>query len=191
MADVSLVEGNTGMRNAVFTVALTPATAATVTVDYATADGTATSGLDYGTVSGTLTFLPGTTTQTINVPVFGDRDFELDETFFLNLSNPTAAEIVRAQGVGTIRNDETGYALSVSDVSAGEGGTATFTVSMLVASPQTVTVDYATADGTAVAGVDYTAASGTLTFAPGETSQTVHGGPPPGLPSTKRTRRSS
>ena len=107
------------------------------------------------------------------MPVFGDRDFELDETFFLNLSNPTAAEIVRAQGVGTIRNDDTGYALSVSDVSASEGGTATFTVSMLEASPQTVTVNYATADGTAVAGVDYTATSGTLTFAPGQTSQTV------------------
>ena len=173
VADTTIVEGNTGTRNAVFTVALTPATAATVTVDYATADGTATSGIDYGTVSGTLTFPPGTTTQTVSVPVFGDRDFELDETFFLNLSNPSAAEIVRAQGVGTIRNDDTGYALSVSDVSASEGGTATFTVSMLEASPQTVTVNYATADGTAVAGVDYTATSGTLTFAPGETSQTV------------------
>jgi photosystem II stability/assembly factor-like uncharacterized protein len=173
VSDATLVEGNTGMRNIAFTVALTPATAATVTVDYATADGTATSGLDYGSVSDKLTFTPGTTTQTIGVPVFGDRDFELDETFFLNLSNPTAAEVVRAQGLGTILNDETGYALSVSDVSASEGGIATFTVSMPVASPQTVTVDYATADGTAVAGVDYSAASGTLTFVPGVTSRNV------------------
>ena len=105
--------------------------------------------------------------------MFGDRDFELDETLFLNLNNPAAAEIVRAQGVGNIRNDDTGYALSVSDMSASEGGTATFTVSMLVASPQTATVDYATAGGTAATGVDYTPASGTLTFAPGETSKTV------------------
>ena len=78
-------------------MALTPATAATVTVGYATANGTATSGLDYGAVSGTLTFPPGTTSQTVSVPVFGDRDFEADETFFLNLSSPTAALIARAR----------------------------------------------------------------------------------------------
>ena len=60
VADATIVEGNAGTRNAVFTVALTPATAATVTVDYATADGTATSGIDYATTSGTLTFPSGT-----------------------------------------------------------------------------------------------------------------------------------
>jgi hypothetical protein len=173
VSDVTLAEGNGGTRNGVFTVALTPPTAAAVTVDYATADGTATSGTDYGSVAGTLTFSPGMASQTVSAPVFGDRDFEADETFFLNLNNPTAAEIARGQGQGTIRNDDTGYALSVSDASASEGGTAAFTVSMPVASPQTVTVDYATADGTAVAGVDYTATSGVLTFAPGQTSQAV------------------
>jgi chitinase len=173
VSDATVVEGNGGTRNLVFTVALTPATAAAVTVAYATADGSATAGIDYGSVSGTLTFPPGTSSLMVSVPVFGDRDFETDETFFLNLTNPTAAEIGRGQGVGTIRNDETGYALSVSDASASEGGAATFTVSMPEASPQTVTVDYATADGTAVAGLDYTATSGTLTFAPGQTSRTV------------------
>ena len=61
----------------------------------------------------------------------------------------------------------------MSDVSATEGGTVTFTVSMPEASAETVTVDYATADDTAVAGVDYTPTAGTLTFAPGQTSQTV------------------
>jgi len=170
-------------------VALTPATAATVTVDYATADGTATSGVDYGAVSGTLNLPAGTTTQTVSVPVLGDRDFELDETFFLNLGNPTAAEIGRRQGVGTIRNDDTGYALSVSDASASEGGTATFTVSMLEASPQTVTVNYATADGTAVAGLDYTATSDADLRA-GQTSQTVSVACYR-IRSTRQTRRSS
>jgi hypothetical protein len=174
--DVSLEERHSGSTNAIFTVTLDPPTPALVSVAYATADGTAVAGSDYQPVSGTLVFDPGTTTRTITVPVFGDVEFELHETFRVNFTDAVGAELFADYATGTIRNDDDGYALSVSDVTVTEGhaGTeAVFTVSMALSSPQTVTVDYATADGTAGAGFDYLSASGTLTFPPGTTSQPV------------------
>src|SRR5690606_37058422 len=112
--DVSLTEGDAGMTNAIFTVTLADATAAAlgvratvpVTVDYATADGTATAPGDYTATNGTLTFAPGETTKTIAVPVVGDTAIEPNETFFVNLSNPTNATIADGQGIGTITNDD-------------------------------------------------------------------------------------
>lgn len=74
------------------------------TVDYATADGTATAGSDYVEVNDTLTFDNGVTTQTIEIPLMGDTVVEGDETFVVNLSNPTNASIADAQGEGTITN---------------------------------------------------------------------------------------
>jgi len=104
--DVSLFEGNTGTTNAVFTVSLTPAAALPVSVNFATADGTATAGSDYAGTSGTLNFAPGQTNQTIVVVVNGDTVGEADETFFVNLTSPTNATLARAQGTGTILNDD-------------------------------------------------------------------------------------
>src|SRR5262249_47189981 len=97
---------------------------------------------------------------------------------YLNLSSPTGLTIARSQGVATILNDDPVppvVSIGNATVTEGNSGTtnATFTVSLSAASTQTVTVNYATADGSAVAGSDYTAASGILTFAPGETSKTV------------------
>ena len=104
-------------------------------------------------------------------------DHRADETFFLNLSNPANATIADGQGVGTITNDDTTPTISVNDVSANEGnsGTSTmaFTVSLSNPSSLAITVQYATANGTATAGSDYTATNGTLTIAAGQTSQTV------------------
>src|SRR5258707_10111576 len=77
---VGLVECNSGTTNAVLTVSLSAASAQTVTVNYATANGTATAGADYVSTNGTLTFLPGETSQTITVAVLGDVLDELDET---------------------------------------------------------------------------------------------------------------
>ncbi|HEX7796105.1 MAG TPA: Calx-beta domain-containing protein, partial [Vicinamibacterales bacterium] len=118
--------------------------------------------------------------QPIVVPVIGDTTPEPNETFVVNLSNATNATISRAQGVGTIIDDDTPVslpALSINDVSVNEGNSgtsiATFTVSLSSASNQTVTVNYATASGTASSGSDYTSASGTLTFPAGNTSQPV------------------
>ena len=89
-----------------FVVTLDPAATGTVTVDYATANGTATASADYTFTSGTLTFQPGETTKTIAVPVLDDAVEDDGETFTLALSNPSGALIDDAQAVGTIRNSE-------------------------------------------------------------------------------------
>jgi hypothetical protein len=178
--DVTVTEGNSGTVNATFTVSLNrPVPAgATATVDFATADGTATAPADYTATSGTLTFAPGETSKTATVGVNGDAVCELDETFSVNLSNATGATIADGQGQGTIVNDDPCVpSLSVNDVTVAEGNSgvtnATFTVSLSQTTVNTVTVDFTTADGTATAPADYAATSGALTFAPGETSKTA------------------
>jgi serralysin len=110
--DVSTTEGNArnntiAYKSVSFTVSLSEATIDTVTVNYATADGTAKAGEDYLAASGTLTFNPGETSKTISVSVRKETVFEADETFYLNLSNPTSATIADSQGTGTILNDDT------------------------------------------------------------------------------------
>ncbi len=104
--DVSLLEGNSGSTFAAFTVNLTPASALPVNLMFATADGTATAGSDYAGTNGTLNFAPGQTNQAIVIGVNGDTFGEADETFFVNLSSPTNATLARAQGIGTILNDD-------------------------------------------------------------------------------------
>ena len=104
--DVSLVEGNSGTTNAVFTVKLSAAATATVTVGFGTADGTANAGADYTRTTGSLTFAAGQTTKTVSVPVIGDGSYEPDETFAVILSNPVGATIADNQGIATIRNDD-------------------------------------------------------------------------------------
>src|SRR5258705_2810148 len=108
IGDVSVTEGNSGTTTAIFTVTLNPINAAqTVTVHYATADGTATlANNDYANTSGTLTFNPSVATQTISVTLNGDTAIEPNETFTLNLSGAINAIIGDNQGVGTITNDD-------------------------------------------------------------------------------------
>ncbi len=177
--DVTKNEGDAGTTAFTFTVTLSGASPDTVTVDFATADGTATvADGDYQSTSGTVTFVPGDTSEPITVLVNGDTKFEPNEDFFVNLSNPVNGVIVDGQGKGTILNDDPVPAISINDVAVDEGnfGTtpATFTVSLSNPSFQTITVDYATADGTAtVADGDYLPASGTVTFLPGDTSEDV------------------
>src|SRR5262245_17950126 len=85
--DVSAPEGDSGPTTFDFAVTLSNPSYQAITVDFATADGTATTAdNDYVAASGTLTFDPGRTTQTISVTVNGDRKFEPDETFLVNLS---------------------------------------------------------------------------------------------------------
>ena len=297
-ANVQEAEGAT----LAFSVTLSHAYSRTITVSYATQDGTAQAGSDYTAASGTLTFNPGDTSQTVSVTVLTDSDDEGEETLTLTISNPSQATLDDASGIGTIENGESssgtqedppaedppvetpavlltasfanmpadhngsnftfqlsfsenveaGYArirddaftvsggtianasrktqgsnqgwnvevdptgngpvtitlpettdcdasgaictddermlshttsvrvegppaISVSDatVQEAEGAVLVFTATLSHASSRTVTVGYATSDGTAVAGSDYTAASGTLTFNAGDTSQTV------------------
>ncbi|MFM9035071.1 MAG: glycosyl hydrolase family 18 protein, partial [Mycobacterium sp.] len=183
IAGATVVEGNSGSTTMPFTVALSKASTAPVTVGYATANGTATAGQDYTAATGTLTFAPGVTTQTVNVGVTGDTTAEPTETFTLTLTNPSGAVVASAVATGTITDDDVVATLptvSIANASVTEGnsGTATmaFTVSLSKAAAGAVTVGYATANGTAGAGQDYTATSGTLTFAPGVTTQTVNVG---------------
>jgi uncharacterized repeat protein (TIGR01451 family)/CSLREA domain-containing protein len=174
----SQAEGNSGTTNMPFTVTLSGPSAQTITVNYATANGTATAGSDYTATSGILTFTPGTTVQTINVPIIGDTVNEANETFTVTLSTPSNATIATGTGTGTILNDDGAPSLSIDSPSQAEGNSGTtnmtFTVTLTPASGQTVTVNYATANGTATAGSDYTATSGTLTFTPGTTVQTIN-----------------
>ena len=264
-----LPEGNVGTSGGTVYVTLTPASTGTVTVQYATADGTATAGSDYVADSGTLTFPPGATSVPLNVTTKGDTTPEAEETFYVNLSNPTGASILDGQAVFTIANDDgplpaltcppspvtpgsafsvtvsggssvkdwvanypigapvapappgwqyvplprpamrtmtapttvglyevrlfandgfsligsctyqasTGPTLSIDDVAVTEGqsGTvsATFTVTLSPTSMGPVTVNFATAPGTATVASDYVAQSGTLTFAAGQSAKTV------------------
>lgn len=177
ISDVTMMEGNRGTTNAVFTVSLSAPSSEIVTVDYTTADGTALAGSDYLTANGTLSFNPGETSQTLSIPVLGNRRTELDETFLVNLSNPTNGTLTDNQAIGTIQNDDVAM-LRIRDVSLREGNRGTknavFTVSLSGPVSQTVTVDYTTVDGSAIAGEDYTASSGRLTFNPGQTEQTLN-----------------
>jgi hypothetical protein len=105
--DVTHAEGNTATTAYTFTVTLSRAFNQTVTVDYSTADDTATAPSDYTAVPATqLTFNPGETTKQFTVSVNGDTAFEPDEQFFVNLSNPSNATLLDSQGTGIITNDD-------------------------------------------------------------------------------------
>ncbi len=188
VADVSETEGD----NLVFTVTLSAESGREVTVNYATANDTATilttapGGADYTAKSGTLTFDEGETEKTVTVPTNQDMTDEADEAFKFRLSSAVNALLTgtgaRAEATGTIEDNDAPPALSVADESVTEGGALEFEVTLTAKSGKTVTVDYAVADGTAFAahdserpaGPDYTAPSGSsLTFAPGVTTKTV------------------
>ena len=145
---------------------------------YATVDGTAEAGTDYTSASGTLTFEPGDLRETIAVPITDDVGDEEDETLSVTLSagvNATLAAGGRS-AYGTIRDDDEPAQLAIADASLTEGSEVQdmeFAVTLSPASGHAVTVDYGTADGTAVAGTDYTSASGALTFAAGATGRTI------------------
>jgi hypothetical protein len=177
LGDVTLTEGNTGTRTATFTVTLSAAGTQPITVAYTTGNGSATAGSDYQAASGTLTFAPGETSKTLSVLVNGDRSGEPTENFVINLSSPTNANIADGQGVGTITDDEP--RISISDVTRSEGRKNqttlfTFTVTLSVPYDQAVTMSFRTVDGTGTSSDhDYVAQTGTLTFAPGETSKTI------------------
>jgi CSLREA domain-containing protein len=189
--DVSMTEGDSGTKNFTFTITLSTASNLTVTVNYATADGTANSGSDYVAVAPTpVTFSPGQTVKTVDVTVNGDQTFEPNETFSVNLSNATNATISDSQGVGTIVNDDAqGGIISFSQgnyLVNENGGAVTITVNRTGDTSGSASVDYTTPDDSEVANVppcsqtdsiarprcDFTTALGTLQFAPGETSKT-------------------
>ncbi len=177
--DVTAAEG-TGFQSqsATFTVSLNSASEKAITVDFSMTAGTATQAVDYFGFSSSVEFPAGTVSRTINVSLIPDNVFEPDETFFVNLSNATNATIADAQGQGTISNDDPQPGIAIAGFASPQEGTGTtnnasFEVRLSNPSHQTITVAFATADGTATVGADYTATSGTITFNPGETTKSV------------------
>jgi fibronectin-binding autotransporter adhesin len=179
VANASVTEGNAGTTVLNFTVSLTAPNKDPVTVNFATSPGTATPGTDYVASSGTLTIPSNVLSAQIPITINGDTLFENDETINLTLSAPVGATLSAATAVGTIIDDEQ-ITLSIADATAPEGndvgsaGVLNFVVT-LAGGPSTlpITVQYASANGTAIAPDDYPAVNGTLTFAPGETSKTI------------------
>jgi hypothetical protein len=177
-ADAYTVEENAG--SAVVTVSRTGGGAGMATVLFSTSNGTASSS-DYKSVSQTLNFAEGETVKTVNVLITDDADHEADETVNLTLSNASGSGQLGTPVTAqlTIKdNDVQLPSVTVNDVSvsegrAGETVNAVLSVKLSIASSLPVKVDYATADGTATAGADYMAASGTLSFNPGETTKTI------------------
>lgn len=175
----SVAEGNSGTTPLSFTVTLSAAAQEIVTVNYATANGTATAGSDYVAESGAVSFAPGEVSKTIVIDVTGDTAFEPNETFTVVLSAPSAnARVLTGTATGTITNDDQQPTptLSIASVSQLENaGRFVFTVTLSQALSTRVTVRYATTNGTAKEGRngDYTSTSGTLTFNPGQTTQSI------------------
>lgn len=166
IADVSFTEGNAGTKTATFTVMLSVAQPGPVLFDVATANGTAASGSDY--VAKALTgqrIAIGATSKLFAVTINGDTVIEPNESFTVNLSNATGADIADSQATGTITNDDVAATptVSIADASVVEGNsgtkTVTFTVSVSPTASGTVSYDIATSNGTAVAGSDYLASA--------------------------------
>jgi large repetitive protein len=175
--DVTVTEGNAGTTTATFTVTLSAASGRVVTLDWTTADDSAVQPSDFTAASGMLTFAPGDTSETMLVAVNGDVTAELDETFHVILSAQSNADLGDDEGAGTIVDDEGLPVIDIDDptVAEGQSGTApvSFSVTLLNPAAWPVTVDWSTAAGTAAGGTDYLDASGTVTFAPMDTSETV------------------
>jgi hypothetical protein len=177
ISDVSQAEGNSGTTIFTFIVTLSNANSQTVTVNYTTVNGTA-DGSDYQFANGLITFNPGELSESINISVNGDTQVEANETFYVNLSNAVNATIVRAQGTGTILNDDapsqaTAVQFAQTTYNVQEDlGVMTVTVVRTGDTSGASSVDYKTVDGTATQKADFEYAAGTLNFAPGETGKT-------------------
>jgi peptidoglycan/xylan/chitin deacetylase (PgdA/CDA1 family) len=171
--DASITEGAAGARTTVrVPVRLSSPSGKTITVRYATVAGTAAVGTDHLAASGTLTFSAGSTLRYADVVVIGDDLDEATETFQVRLTDPSRATIERGTATVSILDDDPPPAVGVDDVTVQEGAAGTtravqVPVRLSVPSGRTVSVAFTTLDGTAGAGDDYVATSGTLTFAPG------------------------
>ena len=184
VADASAVEGGT----LAFAVTLDRAAPGAVSVDWATSDGTAEAGSDYRAGSGTLRFSPGQTSKTVRVESLADTEAEGAETMRLTLSNASGSGLADGKATGTVSDpappepvepkpepDGPPPAVSIADarVEEGPGAVLAFAVTLDRASQAMATVDWETRDGSARAGDDYVAGSGTLRFSPGQTAKTI------------------
>ncbi len=176
IGDASVTEGDAGKSATLtFTVTLTPPATLPVTVDWATADGTATAGTDYTAANGSLTFNTGENTKTITVAVTGDDTDEPNETVTVTLTNESGATLTDATGTGTITDDDgpPAVTLVLAPASIGEnGGTSTVTATLDRASSAATTVTVSAAPVTPAVAGDYTLSGSELTIAAGQTTST-------------------
>jgi len=171
-SQVSYVVSERG-TNALITVVRSGGSAGPAAVDFTTIDGTATAGLDYRSTNGTLVFPDGVFTRTFEVPIFDDTLVEGDETVLLRLSNPVGAALGAADATLTILADEALLSFATPQFVTNEFATnAVITVIRAGGGTGTVSVDYATSNLTATAGLDYSNVVGTLVFQPGESNKT-------------------
>jgi hypothetical protein len=161
-----------GNSQVTVTVTRTGGSTGALSVDYTTANGTAVAGTDYTTTSGTLNWAGGDATpQTITIPLLNDATFEADKAFTVGLSNISLAGALGPQSTTTVNiNEEGGLSFSAANYNTAEGGSVTITVHRLFDSVGAVSVNYATSDGTATAGSDYTTTTGTLNWADGDSA---------------------
>lgn len=176
--DASVFEDNTGNNpNLTFTVSLNAAYCSDVTVDYNTVPGTAsTADNDFTALSGTLTIPSGSTTGLVNIVIRGDGKYELDENFYLNISNPSAGIISDFSGTATILNDDTqpDVTLSATSLSISEAaGSSTLTAALSNSSYQNVTVAFAFTGTSAGGGTDYTASASSVIIPSGSLSASI------------------
>jgi hypothetical protein len=179
IGDATVTEGHTGAVNASFSVSFSNDPLDTVTIHYATANGTATTaGGDYQSTAGTLTFHPGDPLgQTVSIPVNGDRRGEADETFAVHLTGATGAVITDGQGVGTILDDEPRVSTGDAVVAEGHSGTVvlTFTLTLSKVYDADVTVSFVTQDNTATtADDDYQAGVGEVVIPAGNSTAPIN-----------------
>jgi hypothetical protein len=178
IGDAKVMEGDAGTVEAVFKVSLDRESDNPVQVGFQVNDGTATMAIDYNPSINTVNFPPKTTSQTVTVLVYGDTQYESDETFYLVMNLPVGAIPGDGVGVGTISNDDPAPSISIDDVNMVEGDFGTtsmvFTVSLSGTSGDKITVDYQTLDGSAtLANNDYVMTSGTLSIPAMTSSATI------------------
>src|SRR5207247_7854454 len=175
--DATVLEGDSGTTSLVFTLTLSRAALTPVTVSYVTSNSSAVAPEDYTTTSGTVTFLAGTTSQSITVGVVGDERVEGNEGFFITLKSATNATIGDGQASGTVFDDDAGRQVVIDDARMVEGDSGTtslvFTLTLSRAALTPVTVNFVTSNSSAVAPGDYATTSGTLIFVPGTTTRTI------------------
>lgn len=175
--DVTVTEGNSGSSLMNFTVALSAASGRPVTVRATPVAATAKSVTDYTATAMNLTFAPGETSRTYSVQVVGDLLNEVaSEAFAVVLSNPVSAVISRGTGTGTILDNDALPSLSINDVTAIEGNSATqtytFTVTLSAPSARIITVSASTSSDSATSPTDFASRGPlTLTFQAGQVSR--------------------
>jgi hypothetical protein len=173
--DAVVVEGNSGTTQATFVVALSATASQSVSLSFATSNGTATAGSDYIATSGAVSFAPGELEKPVVVLVNGDTVDEAQETLFLDISNVQNATVSSNRGTGFIVDDD-GPTISINDVSVTEGNSgtkaATLTLTLSGPSVEAIAIRAVTTPGTATASSDYNPINLVVTFQPGTVTRT-------------------